>query len=93
MRADLFELPGSLEVAGIDYLHTMMGSHIFIANYLREKGSPLAPLPFPGAVYRVGHPDAHSKSQSVFAQYFMHRWLLRSPGELARRLERLKYLA
>jgi hypothetical protein len=44
VRADLFELPGSLEEAGIDYIRTMMGSHIFIDNYLREKGTPLAPL-------------------------------------------------
>jgi hypothetical protein len=93
VRADLFALPASLEQADTDYIRTMMGSHIFIDSYLRERGTPLAPLPFDGAVYRVGHPGAHSKSQGVFTQYFMHRWLLRSPGELARRLARLKYLS
>lgn len=93
VRADLFELPASLEDAPLDYIRKMMGSHIYIDGYLRERGTPLAPLPFAGAVYRVGHPGAHSKSQGVFAQYFMHRWLLRSPGELARRLGRLKYLS
>lgn len=93
VRADLYQLPPSMDRAEREYIRTMMGSHIFIDKYLRETGTPLAPLPFVGAVYRVGHPGAHSKSQGVFAQYFMQRWLLRSPGELARRLRRLKFLS
>jgi len=93
VRADLYRLPASMAHAERDYIRTMMGSHIFIDGFLRDTGTPLLPLPFVGAVYRVGHPGAHSKSQGVFAQYFMHRWLLRSPGELARRLGRLKFLS
>lgn len=93
VRADLYRLPASMDLAEPEYIRTMLGSHIFIDSYLRESGTPLVPLPFVGAVYRVGHPGAHSKSQGVFAQYFMHRWLLRSPGELVRRLRRLKFLS
>jgi len=92
VRADLFQLPASMATAEREYIRTMMGSHVYISEKLKRTGTPLAPLPFAGAVYRVGHPGAHSKSQGVFAQYFRHGWLLYSPGELARRLQRLKWL-
>jgi len=93
IRSDLYQLPKTFEEASEEYIKRMLGSHIFIDKFLREAGTPLSPLPFAGAVYRVGHPGAHSKSKGVFTQYFMHKWLLWSPGELARRLIRLKYLS
>jgi hypothetical protein len=52
----------------------------------------LAPLPFIGAVYRIGHAEAASKSQGLVAQFFLKRWLLKKPAELARRLLCLRCL-
>lgn len=92
VRADLFELPRSADDASEDYIKLMLGSHIFITKYLVEKATPLAPLPFVGAIYRTGHAGAHSRSKDVVSTYLMHAWLLKSPGELTRRLFRLRRL-
>lgn len=92
VRADLFELPQSVGEASEEYIKSMLGSHIFITKYLVQKGTPLASLPFVGAVYRTGHVGAHSRSKDVFSTYLMHAWLLKSPGELSRRLFRLRHL-
>jgi hypothetical protein len=93
IRADLLNLPPSFEAASDSFVRSMLGSHIFIREHLKENKTPLAPLPFTGAVYRVGHIGSHSKSQTVFAQYFFQRWLLRRPLELFRRLLRLRPLS
>lgn len=90
IRADLYQLPEKFEDASEDYKKKMLGSHIMIRDHLEHNGTPLAPLPFVGAVYRVGHVGAHSQSTGVFQQYFP-RWLLKRPVELLRRLTRLKY--
>ena len=92
IRADLLELPATFEEASEDYIKLMLGSHIFITKYLLQQGTPLAPLPFVGAIYRTGHVGAHSRSKDVLSTYLMHAWLLKSPGELTRRLFRLRYL-
>jgi hypothetical protein len=92
VRADLLELPACIEEASEDYIKLMLGSHIFITKYLLEQGTPLAPLPFVGAIYRTGHVGAHSRSKDVLSTYLMHAWLLKSPGELSRRLFRLRYV-
>src|SRR5690606_18688753 len=63
VRTDLFELPQSFEEASEEYIKSMLGSHIFITKHLVQKGTPLVPLPFVGAIYRTGHVSAHSRSK------------------------------
>lgn len=92
IRADLYELPHTFAEAADEYIKRMLGSHIFIRDHLAEKLTPLAPLPFVGAVYRVGHAGAHSQSVGVFAQYFPKK-LVKQPFELVRRLRRLRHLS
>lgn len=92
IRADLYELPATFEQASEEYIKRMLGSHIVIRDHLAQQNTPLSPLPFVGAVYRVGHAGAHSQSTGVFKQYFP-RGLLKQPFELLRRLLRLKYLS
>lgn len=72
------------------YLRRVMGSHIFIRDDLAAAGTPLAPLPFCGAVYRTGHNESWSHSRGMWRQYFPPKGLLRDPVELARRLRRLR---
>lgn len=63
VRADLYpapDLPGSPTQEELydgygDRLERWIGSHMHVHEDL-----PLAPLPFPGALYRVGHGEAHS---------------------------------
>ncbi|MDR7052102.1 hypothetical protein J2X54_004604 [Duganella sp. 3397] len=92
IRADLYELPASFEQASDEYVKRMLGSHIFIRDFLEKNGKSLAPVPFVGAVYRVGHVGSHSKSASVLTQYFP-KWLVKRPIELLRRLRRLSFIS
>ena len=69
IRADLYDLQASFEAANGDYIKTMLGSHVKIESILADRGAPLEPLPFAGAVYRVGHAEAHSKSKGIVQTY------------------------
>jgi hypothetical protein len=91
IRSDLYKLPLTFEEAEDAYIRRMLGSHIFIHDHLDTEGTPLASLPFPGAVYRTGHPGAHSRSSGIMSQFFFHRWLLKRPLELIRRFSRLRF--
>jgi len=53
-----------------DYMKRMLGSHIAVAQELAAAGTPLKALPFFGAIYRVGHPGAHSNSSGLIATFF-----------------------
>jgi hypothetical protein len=92
IRADLYAIPARMEDASADYIARMLGSHVQIASALAAKGHPLAPLPFPGAVYRIGHPGAHSKSWGLIGKCLLPG-LLRGPVEFIRRLTRLHRLS
>ena len=68
----------------------MLGSHIFLHEHLDATGTPLAKLPFLGAVYRIGHAEAHSQSDSIPRKFFLNKDLLRQKKEFCRRLTRLR---
>jgi hypothetical protein len=82
IRSDLYGLPGQFEHASLDWIKSMLGSHIRIADILAERGTPLATLPFRGAVYRVAHAESHSRTPSLLVKYFLNRRALRQPGQL-----------
>lgn len=89
VRTDLYRLPASLADAEIDYVKHMLGSHRFIAARLKAAGAPLSPLPFRGAVYRVGHSGAHSGSRNILSQFVLNRRALRRPWESLLNLTRV----
>lgn len=70
IRSDIYDLPESFADASQEYIKSMLGSHVFLPDKLRQAGTPLPALPFPGAVYRIGHAGAHSKSAGLMAQIF-----------------------
>lgn len=90
VRADLYGLPERFENASLDWIKTMLGSHVRIAGILAERGTPLMPLPFRGAVYRVAHGGSHSKAPSLVKKYFLSREALARPRRLLRHLGRLR---
>ena len=92
IRTALYELPASVEAADPDYICKIFGSHIFIREYLAARGQPLEPLPFVGAIYRIGHAGAHSKSTGLIKQMFFKRELLTNPFKIVGRLCRLRLL-
>jgi len=89
IRHDLFRLPG--RVAAIDEDEVkVMGDHNRWRDYFAAAGSPLAPLPFCGAVYRVAHNESWSHSRGIWRRYFLTRAMLKNPLELTRRALRLR---
>jgi hypothetical protein len=63
IRRDLLQLGSNVEDTDVDYIKKMFGSHLLIARLLGKEGHPFEILPFRGAVYRMGHADAHSRSK------------------------------
>jgi hypothetical protein len=92
IRSDLYNLPESFEAASDKYIRRILGSHMFLHDDLNRVGTPLSPLPFIGAVYRIGHSEAASKSEGLISHFFRERWLLKKPGELMRRILCLRLL-
>jgi hypothetical protein len=92
VRTALYDLPACVEAADPDYVRRIFGSHVYVRDHLAELGVPLEPLPFLGAVYRMGHANAHSRSGGLIRQVFYKRELLRNPFQLAGRLSRLRLL-
>jgi len=93
VRADLYDLPASADIAADDYIKAMLGSHVRIEGILAGRGTPLAPLPFPGAIYRVGHAGAHSKSRGILRTYLVNRKTLTSPALLWNNLTHFRLLS
>lgn len=90
VRADLYGLPERFEDASLDWIKSMLGSHVRIADILAKGGTPLATLPFHGAVYRVAHGGSHSKAPSLVKKYFLSREALKRPRRLLRNLGKLR---
>jgi hypothetical protein len=86
IRADLFRIPDQFDAATPEYIQDMLGSHVHIADELARQGAPLMPLPFRGAIYRIGHAGAHSGSRSIWQTFFAHPHGIRSVLSNALRL-------
>jgi hypothetical protein len=90
VRSDLYGMPEQFEDASLDWIKSMLGSHVRIADILAGRGTPLAPLPFRGAVYRVAHKGSHSKAPSLLVKYFLSWEAMKRPRRLLRNLSRLR---
>ncbi|PLP56071.1 galactosyl transferase [Mesorhizobium loti] len=90
IRTALYDLPERFEDASLDWIKSMLGSHVRIADILARNGTPLAPLPFRGAVYRVGHAGSHSKAPSLLVKYFLSWEALKRPRRLLRNMGKLR---
>jgi hypothetical protein len=88
--AEAYGLPPRFEDASLDWIKSMLGSHVRLPEILAERGAPLAPLPFRGAVYRVAHRGSHSQAPSLVVKYFLSWEALRRPKRLIRNLTRLR---
>ncbi len=84
VRSDLYQIPQSVSAANDDYVKSYLGSHTKIEGILAERGSPLEVLPFRGAIYRVGHSGAHSRSTSLLYGHIFNPRLMSTPGKWLR---------
>jgi hypothetical protein len=92
IRADLYGLPHQLKDVPESYIRKLLGSHIFVDTHLQSNGTPLSQLPFLGAVYRVGHLSAHSKSKGIISQLFLDKHVMAHPFGILKRTLRLRFL-
>jgi hypothetical protein len=92
IRRDLLEVPSDIDSADPAYVKEIHGSHQFVRKWLDRRGCPLEMLPFRGAVYRIGHPNAWSRSRSFFRTFLFNRYVLSKPYELVVRLFRIRLL-
>lgn len=92
IRSDLYQLPSGYDGASDDYIKTMLGSHIKIGNILAKQGTPLASLPFIGAVYRIGHAGSHSKSPKILRLFYLNKYYLLRPLKLLSNLCKLRFV-
>ena len=76
----------------IEYVKRMLGSHIHLKGELDKTNTPLRPLPFRGAIYRIGHADAHSKIGGIYRTFFTKRRILKHPLETIVKLLSLRKL-
>ena len=90
VRSDLYKLPATFEDASEDFIKEMLGSHYAVADRLERAGTPLEPLPFRGAVYRVANPGSHSQTPDLMRRYVMTSSNIRRPWRLAGALSRLR---
>jgi len=91
IRSDLYELPQRFEDASIEYIKERLGSHRRIAEILAQRRKPLAPLPFRGAIYRVGHSGSHSQTPRILRKYFLNSESIRRPVQWLRDLTRIRF--
>ena len=92
IRSNLYHLPGNFKSASADYIKTMLGSHVKIRKILSDNKTPLANLPFRGAVYRIGHAGSHSKSPKFINLYFFNKYLILRPHKLISNLLKLRFV-
>jgi len=89
IRSDLYNLPTGLESVDPTYILRMFGSHTFLKDALDVAGTPLAPLPFVGAVYKTEHAESFLKFGGI-SKFFLGERAFLNPRKLYRRLRRLR---
>jgi hypothetical protein len=93
IRTALYDLPECVEEAHSDYIRRTFGGHVRIRSDMQARGTPLEPLPFAGAIYRIGHAGAHSRSPGLLRHVFFKREILKNPLKLAQRVSRLRLVS
>jgi hypothetical protein len=92
IRTDLYRLPDSLAAADDEHIKSMFGSHYKTHETLDRAGAPLAPLPFDGAIYRVGQAGSHSKLPSVLSGWVFSLEAMLQPKLFFWRLKHLRWM-
>lgn len=90
IRADLYQLPSHLDAADPTYIRQMLGAHTFVKDTLDERGTPLDPLPFVGAVYRTEHAESFLQFGGI-SKFFLQDRAFLEPRKLYRRFSRLRF--
>ena len=90
VRTDLYRLPASVEAADETYVRRVLGAHIFLYDHFVQAGTPLAPLPFVGAVYRIAHAESYTSSGGIVGNYVRKNSVWFLIKRVARQVTRLQ---
>lgn len=93
VRADLLRVPARVPDLDEAWTARALGSHIYLRSDLAAEGMSLAPTPFPGAVYRIGHRDSTSPTTRIARHHLSPRTALRRPADWFANLARLRRAA
>ena len=91
VHSRLLRIPPTMAGFEPEYTARTLGGHIWIRGDLEASGTPLEPLPFPGAVYRIGHGHSASLSETLWGR-IVNRSTIRRPMEIVRQLMQLRPL-
>jgi hypothetical protein len=91
VNSRLLRIPRTMDAVDLEYTGRVLGEHIFIRGDLEEAGTPLEPLPFPGAIYRMGHANSVSVSVSMTSKIF-NTSIMRTQTGVVSRLKYLRHL-
>lgn len=89
VQSKLLRIPKTMEGFEPDYTARSLGSHIYLREDLEAAGTPLARLPFPGAIYRIGHADSVSLSDGLLSRA-INRKTIRRPADMWKELRLLR---
>lgn len=89
VRRDLLRIPERVEDIDPEWSALCLGSHVLLRKELERLGTPLSPLPFAGAAYRIGYRGNTSRTPSVLRRSFT-LWVLRHPRVLVDQVSRLR---
>lgn len=90
IHSRLLEIPAAVEEADPVKVSRWLGSHRFSKGDFAAAGTPLAPIGFPGAMYRVGYRGNTSGTPSVYRKYLINRQMLKRPRRLVALAARLR---
>jgi hypothetical protein len=90
VRLKYYKLPETFAAASETYIKNYLGSHHQISAFVRDAGGTVRSLPFPGAIYRVGHPGAHSQSKGIVWANLLDPKLMRQPRRWLRNMRSVR---
>lgn len=90
VRTDLLPLEETPDRMDPELVRNLLGHHRDLIPMLASANTPLAPLPFPGAVYRIGHGEGNFQRSSLRTELFGWRRLWRNPKAFVRQALRVR---
>lgn len=91
VRTDMLPLLESVEDMHPEIVKSLFGNHRDLIPYLEHQKTPLAPIDFYAAVYRVDNPSGNFGRPNLRSSFFRKEKLFSEPRKFFKRLLSLRY--
>lgn len=91
-RIDLLNLKDDPEQMDPALVRSWFGHHRDLVPDLRGRGHDIRPVPFPAAIYRIGHSESNYGRGSLIKEVFTPSKIRRNPARALGRVRRLHWL-